>query len=165
MIRLALSEQITRECPQVKGRLHISRVATDYVPRADVIVTTTSAVDPVVDVAGLKPGCVVCDIARPPDISEESARKREDVLVIEAGEIKPPEGTEITYDIGLPEGLLYACLAETALLALDKRFGHFTLGRSIEPEKVQLMKELGESLQGEKSENHKKKLYTYTYDL
>lgn len=140
---LALSTLIVRESPTLHGHIHLSRVATDFLPKADVVITTTSAVDPVVDVAQLKPGCVVCDVARPPDIKPEAAASRHDILVIESGEIRLREGAELTYDIGLPGGTIYACLAETALLALDQRFGHFTLGREIEPEKVQLIDEIG----------------------
>ena len=39
-------------------------------------------------------------------------------------------------DIGRPPGVAYACLAETALLALDGRFEDYTLGRNIEIERV-----------------------------
>jgi predicted amino acid dehydrogenase len=141
---LALADEITNAHPEMQGRIHVSRVASDFLPVADVIITTTSAVDPIIDVAQLKPGCVVCDVARPPDIKPEAAAKREDILVIESGEIMLPEGAELTYDIGLPKGTIYACLAETALLALDHRFGHFTLGREILPEKVRLISEIGE---------------------
>jgi predicted amino acid dehydrogenase len=141
---LGLSRLISDECPGIQGRLKLSSRASDYVPRADLIVATTSAVEPVVDVAQLRPGCVVCDVARPPDISQADAARRDDVLVIESGEVQLPRGAELTYDIGLKEGTIYACLAETALLALERRFENFTLGREIEPEKVRLAGELSE---------------------
>lgn len=141
---LALASLITSERPELHGHIHLSRVVSDFLPLADVIITTTSAVDPVVDVTLLKPGCVVCDVARPPDIKPEAAALRHDVLVIESGEIRLPQGAEVTYDIGLPAGTIYACLAETALLALEKRFSHFTLGRDIKPENVLLISSIGE---------------------
>jgi predicted amino acid dehydrogenase len=141
---LALASMITEECPEMHGHIHLSRVVNDFLPLADVIITTTSAVDPVVDVVQLKPGCVVCDVARPPDIKPEAAALRHDILVIESGEIRLPQGAEVTYDIGLPAGTIYACLAETALLTLDRRFGHFTLGRDIEPEKVLLISSISD---------------------
>jgi len=140
---LALASLISRETPRMQGRIKLSRLAADYLPSADAIITTTSAVDPVVDVSLLKPGCVVCDVARPPDIKPEAARARDDILVVESGEVRLPAGAELTYDIGLPPMTIYACLAETAILALDRRFGHFTLGREIDPAKVQLIAELG----------------------
>jgi hypothetical protein len=47
-------------------------------------------------------------------------------------------------DIGLPPNTIYACLAETLLLTLDKRFGHYTLGREIDPQKVRQIDAIGE---------------------
>ena len=136
---LALSRKLESEKPSVRQRLRLSRHVSDFAGLADVVIATTSSVEPVVDVMDLKPGCVVCDVARPPDIRPQAAAARTDVLVIESGEIKLPQGAEVTYDIGLPRGLIYACLAETALLALERYFKHFTLGREIEPEKVHLI--------------------------
>ncbi len=45
--------------------------------------------------------------------------------------------------IGLPGGVVYACLAETIVLALEGRFENFTVGRNIEWEKVKEIYRLG----------------------
>ncbi|MBN2083016.1 hypothetical protein JW859_12530 [bacterium] len=140
---LSLSRFIETENPKLKGKIKLSRQVSDFLPLADGIITTTSSVDPVIDVAELKPGCLVLDVARPPDIKQQAAERRNDILVIESGEVLLPEGAELNYDIGLPPGVIYACLAETLLLALEKRFGNFTLGREIKPEQVNLIAEIG----------------------
>jgi len=59
-----------------------------------------------------------------------------DVLVIESGEVLIPGTIDFGYDIGLPPGTAYACLAETALLAMEGRFEDYTLGRNITIERV-----------------------------
>ncbi|MEZ5338934.1 MAG: hypothetical protein R3F46_11810 [bacterium] len=141
---LALSAMIEKETPRMKGRLEISRNAADFLGLSDLIITTTSAVDPVVDVTELRPGCIVCDVARPPDIREEEAARRNDILVIESGEIRLPEGAELKYDIGLPPNTIYACMAETLLLALERRFDHYTIGREIDPQKVKEIQAIGD---------------------
>ena len=46
-------------------------------------------------------------------------------------------------DIGLPDGVAYACLAETVALALEGRYETFTVGRDIEWEKVKEIYQLG----------------------
>jgi hypothetical protein len=46
-------------------------------------------------------------------------------------------------NIGLPRNVAYACLAETIVLALDGRFENFTVGRSIEWEKVRDIYKMG----------------------
>jgi predicted amino acid dehydrogenase len=140
---LALARQIEEETPALAGRIRLARKPDSLLPLASLVVTTTSAVEPVIDVTNLRPGAVVCDVARPPDINEAAARKRRDVLVVESGEILLPAGAELTTDIGLPKGVIYACLAETLLLALERKFEHYTLGREIDPEKVREMEQLG----------------------
>lgn len=104
---------------------------------ADLIVTSTSAQDKkVLDIMRVKPGCVICDVSRPLDISEEDAVKRPDVLVVESGEIELPGTIAISCDLGTPDSVVYACLAETALLALEGRLESFTLSRYISYERV-----------------------------
>lgn len=151
---IALKRTITDESPQAE--VTISTTADDYVEIADLIVTTTSAVgQKIIDITKCKPGAVICDIARPPDVTEEEAALRPDVLVIESGEILLPGQPDYGYDIGLPPGVAYACLAETALLAMEGRFEDYTLGRNIEVERVKeiyrLFKKHGLQLSGLRS--------------
>lgn len=103
----------------------------------DLIVTSTSSHDKrVLDILAVKPGCVICDVSRPLDIREEDALKRPDVLVVESGEIQLPGNFSMTCDIGTPDSVVYACLAETALLALEGRLESYTLSRNISYQKV-----------------------------
>ena len=100
----------------------------------------------------LKPSCVVCDVVRPADAQEEEARWRPDVLVIEAGEILLLGEPNLGFDIGLPPGVAYACLAEAAMLAMEGRYENSTLGGNIEMDKVKetygLIKKPGLQLEG-----------------
>lgn len=115
----------------------ITTDANDLAHVADVLVTATSALDhKIVDVMRLKPGAVVCDCSRPLDFDIEDAKKRPDVLIIESGEVVLPGPVKLDCDIGLPGNTVYACLAETALLTLDKQYDSFTMGRDIEWDKV-----------------------------
>jgi len=151
---IELKRTIEEETPS--ARVTLSTSADDYVSQADLIVTTTSAIGQrIVDVTKCKPGAVICDIARPPDVGEEEAALRPDVLIIESGEILLPGEPDYGYDIGLPPGVAYACLAETALLAMEGRFEDYTLGRNIEVERVKeiyrLFKKHGLQLSGLRS--------------
>lgn len=132
---ISLKKIIENETPNAK--VTIATDAEAHLADADLVVTTTTAMGKkVIDVLMLKPGCVVCDVARPPDVKEEDARLRPDVLVIEGGEILLPGEPDFGYDIGLPAGVAYACLAEAVLLAMEGRFENFTLGRNIEIEQI-----------------------------
>jgi hypothetical protein len=91
----------------------------------------------------VKPGCVITDVARPLDLPASDVAKRPDVLVIESGEIDLPTKVKGLKSIGLPPNVIYACLAETIVLALEGRFEVFTVGRDTEWEKVKEIYKLG----------------------
>lgn len=57
---------------------------------ADIVITVTSAVDTIIEPQDLKPGAVVCDVARPRDVSAKVASERPDVLVVEGGVVDVP---------------------------------------------------------------------------
>lgn len=151
---IALKRTIEEETPG--ARVTIATHAEDLVDSCDLIVTATSAFGQrIIDISRCKPGAVICDVARPPDISAAEAALRPDVLVIESGEVLIPGVTDMGYDIGLPPGTAYACLGETALLAMDGRFEDYTLGRNISIERVKeiykLFKKHGFQLAGLRS--------------
>lgn len=132
---IELKRKIQAETPG--ARVTIATVAGDLVGDCDLIVTATSAFGQrVIDITKCKPGAVICDVARPPDIYPAEAALRPDVLVIESGEVLIPGDIDFGYDIGLPPKTSYACLAETCLLAMEGRFEDYTLGRNIELERV-----------------------------
>jgi predicted amino acid dehydrogenase len=130
-----LKRRIREETPG--AQVTIATRADETIGECDLIVTSTSAFGQrVLDITRCKPGAVICDVARPPDISSDEAALRPDVLVIESGEVLIPGDIDFGYDIGLPPKTAYACLAETALLAMEGRFEDYTLGRDISLERV-----------------------------
>ncbi|HVK03225.1 MAG TPA: hypothetical protein VM490_07100 [Armatimonadaceae bacterium] len=98
---------------------------------ADVILTVTSAVDAVIQPEHLKRGAVVCDVARPRDVSVRVAKERDDVLVIEGGIVSIPGDVDFHFNFGFPPKTAYACMSETIMLALDGRYECFTLGKEV----------------------------------
>jgi hypothetical protein len=138
---LALKESVLKDTPD--ARLFLSSRADKDIADMDMIVTATSgAGKKVLDIMKVKPGCVITDVARPLDLPPGEVAKRPDVLVIESGEILLPGEVEMK-NIGLPENVAYACLAETIVLALEGKFESFTVGREIEWEKVREIYRLG----------------------
>ncbi len=132
---IELKRTIQSETPGAK--VAIATRADDLLPQCDLIITATSAFGQrIVDISKCKPGAVICDVARPADINAAEAALRPDVLAIESGEVLIPGDIDFGYDIGLPPKTAYACLAETALLAMEGRFEDYTLGRNISVERV-----------------------------
>ena len=98
---------------------------------AEVILTVSSATDVLIEPEDLRPGAVVCDVARPRNVSRLVYERRDDVLVIDGGVIEIPGEVDFGFDFGFPPRTTEACVAETILLALERRYENFTLGRDI----------------------------------
>jgi predicted amino acid dehydrogenase len=103
---------------------------------ADVVLSTTNTARPVIQPEHLKRGAVVCDVARPSDVSPAVARERGDVLVVEAGIVDVPGEVDFGFDFGLPPGKAFACMAETMVLAMEGRYESYSLGKRIRVEQV-----------------------------
>ena len=110
---------------------------------ADIVITATSTPANLIDVKYLKPGALICDISIPKNVLPESVNLRQDILVIDGGIIKVPGDVDFHFDIGLPPGLTYACIAETMILALEGRFESYSLGGNISLAKVKEIAQLG----------------------
>jgi predicted amino acid dehydrogenase len=137
--RLAALKRIIEE--ETPGAQVVTALSShDLIGECDLVVTATSAFGQrVIDISQCKPGAVICDVALPSDISRAEADLRPDVLVVEGGEVVIPGPIDFHYDVGLPPGTAYACLAEAALLAVEGRFEDYTLGRNIEIGRVKEM--------------------------
>ncbi len=137
-----LKASILKETPDAKVFTTIDY--NELLGDMDMIVTSTSgAGKEILDIMRVKPGCVITDVARPLDLPASDVAKRPDVLVIESGEIDLPTKVKGLKSIGLPPNVVYACLAETIVLALEGRFEVFTVGRDTEWEKVKEIYKLG----------------------
>jgi len=124
----------------VAAELPGSEATTDVgrIREADAVITVTSSDAEVIMPEHLKPGCVVCDVARPRDVSVRVSRERPDVLVIEGGVVAVPGNVQFNFNFGFPERTAYACMSETMLLALEgnPELFNFTLGKDVTVEQV-----------------------------
>jgi predicted amino acid dehydrogenase len=113
---------------------------------ADAVVTVTSSESSVIKPEHLKPGALVCDVARPRDVSKRVSTERPDVLVIEGGVVQVPGHVQFGFDFGFPEGMAYACMSETMMLALegDPSLFNLTVGKDVSVEQVELTIRLAE---------------------
>lgn len=132
---LELKEEILEIAPNCN--VQISTTSESHCSTSDLIITTTSSRGKkILNILDVKPGGIICDVSRPFDIKEEDALLRPDVMVIASGEVQLPGDIKMNVDIGLEGNIVYACLAETALLAMEGKLESFTLSRNISYEKV-----------------------------
>jgi fatty aldehyde-generating acyl-ACP reductase len=114
----------------------ITSTSMDVLSRAQLILTVTSAIHDVIEPQHLQPGSVICDVARPRDVSAMVAAVRNDILVIDGGVVEVPGPVDFHFNFGFPPGKSYACMAETMALALEGRFEDYTLGKDISRARV-----------------------------
>jgi len=128
---------------KTKSVVSISTDARATLPSLDALVTVTSSVDTVIEPEDLKVGAIVCDVARPRDVSKRVSEVRDDVLVFEGGAVEiPGKDADFHFNFGFPPKTSYACMAETMILALEKRYENYSLGRDLDVNKVYEMIEL-----------------------
>ncbi len=113
-----------------QARLHVS-TSMEVLNKAQLILTVTSALHDVIRPEYLQPGAVVCDVARPRDVSVMVAAARNDILVIDGGMVDVPGPVDFHFNFGFPPAKAYACMAETMALALEGRLEDYTLGKDI----------------------------------
>jgi predicted amino acid dehydrogenase len=131
----ALEELRERLKARAKAELIVS-TKMDVLANAQLILTVTSAIHDIIRPEHLQPGSVVCDVARPRDVSAMVAAARDDILVIDGGMVDVPGPVNFHFNFGFPPGKAYACMAETIALALEGRFEDYTLGKHITRERV-----------------------------
>ena len=132
----ALEVQRERLQGKARAKLHVS-TSMDVLRHAQLILTVTSAIHDVIRPEYLQPGAVVCDVARPRDVSAMVAAVRNDILVIDGGMVDVPGPVDFHFNFGFPQGKSYACMAETMALALEGRFEDYTLGKDITRARVE----------------------------
>lgn len=136
--------QVQRRVEAIGGAKVYTSTDIQAIREADLVLTVTSAVDTVVDAHHLKAGAVVCDVARPRDVSRQVVEEREDVLVIEGGLVTVPGQVDFGFDYGLPPHLTFGCMAETMILTLEGHFQNYSLGRDLTVEQVDKIADMGQ---------------------
>ena len=109
----------------IRGETENARLTVGYSPEATladcdlVILAAPASAGQLIDLTRTRPGAVICDLGLPCRFTAEQAEARPDLLLVESADVVLPGSVELDYDIGLPPGVVYACLAEPALLAMQ----------------------------------------------
>ncbi|WP_170133844.1 aminotransferase class III-fold pyridoxal phosphate-dependent enzyme [Palleronia aestuarii] len=110
---------------------------------ADIVVVATSSETVLVDPRTLRPGTLVCDVARPPNVAHEDISDC-GVMVFDGGLVRPPSTVDLGVFQTLPTDLCWGCLGETILLTLARQEGDFSIGSRLPLEDADLVAELAE---------------------
>lgn len=116
----------------------------ETLPLCDLIVAASNAPEYLIYPHHLSPGCVVCDVARPADVSPEVYDTRDDLLVLEGGLVQYPDSISFGPNFGYRDGVSLACLSETVLLAMEGDYQHFSIGAKLPLDTVAYFRHLGQ---------------------
>ncbi|MFT6201912.1 MAG: 4-aminobutyrate aminotransferase-like enzyme/predicted amino acid dehydrogenase [Candidatus Endobugula sp.] len=100
------------------------------IKKADLVVCAANSSEAFIEEKHLKEEALVCDIAVPHNISEALLSKRPDIHCLRGGIVSTPNGESLDPRARayLGAGQVYACMAETIVLGLEKYPHHYSYG-------------------------------------
>lgn len=119
-----------------RSTISISEDAREAAKRATILINASSEFVANFDIQDLRPGILACDVSLLRNIASK-ADSRRDISVINGDVIKLKYPIELGVDIGLPKDMVYAAMAETMLLTFEEKFVDYSLGGSINPDKLE----------------------------
>jgi len=139
---LTLLDRIARSSPHCEVQVAIK--PDNHLAEADLVVTGLApGWTGAVDMDHLKPGALLFDCARPSEFRRLAAERRQDVLIVYAGELELPGPAEVGENLGPPPKVAFASLAEAIVLALEERYECFSLGAETDLARVKEIYRLG----------------------
>ncbi len=106
------------------------RESIEYAEQADLLVCAANASDAFIDAELLQKNAIVCDIAVPHNLSEQALAQRPDIICLRGGIVQTPhlESLDLRARAYLKQGEVYACMAETIVMGLDKYTENYSYG-------------------------------------
>lgn len=116
----------------------------EAIRRARIVFSATSS-GQCIDQRWLQPGSVVSDVAVPADVLGTSAA-RDDVLILTGGLSRIPETMPRSSNfLWFHQGVIPSCLAETLVLGLENHTECYSIGRSLDVERIRRIGKLAEA--------------------
>lgn len=121
--RITAAFQTRGEMPPVDYTSSLESALLD----ADIVLVATSSDKSLIDPTELRPGTLVCDIARPPNVADATLPEQS-VLIFDGGLVQPPFELDLGAFQTLPKNLCWGCLGETLLLTLARETRDYSIG-------------------------------------
>jgi predicted amino acid dehydrogenase len=109
-----------------KEKLKYCREVGSILDKTNIIIIATNRLPIGLDFSKVVSGAIIFDASYPRKIPNDA---RDDVLVIDGVAIRPPGKVNFNFDFGLPPGLCYPCIAEAMILALERKYVNYSVGR------------------------------------
>lgn len=110
------------------------------VKNADIIINAGDSREFTYSLSELKPGTIICNISS--DITPDKTKLPNNITLIKAGLIKLPFPVKLGINLGLPDGIVLASMAEAMLLTFKNGAINHALGETINPDKLEEIADL-----------------------
>jgi predicted amino acid dehydrogenase len=142
---------------EIDAPIRISLDLDQDLPLCNLVVAASNSPEYILFPGHFQTGSVVCDVARPADVSPEVALQRDDVLILEGGLVQYPDQVNFGPNFGYRDGVGLGCLSETILLAMEGEGKSYSIGTKLPLEDIEHLRNLGQehgfSLAGLRNQN------------
>jgi len=123
-------------CNLNQTQILIEEDITKVARESDVLIIADDLADTKVSIEDFKPNSIICDISLSKTLRQRM-HPRLDVTLINPGLIKLPYPVDFGIDDGFPKDIISASLAEAMLLTFKGRFVNYSLGDSMNLDKLE----------------------------
>ena len=124
-------DDLLRELKQIQNNVRLKSYLNDIkaLKEAELVIVATAAAEAIIKSQHLKQKAIVYDTTQPQNIDRQIFKQRHDLIIYDGGLVDTPE-LKGRLPFSLPSKMVYACLGETILLALEYYQENFSLGKT-----------------------------------
>jgi acyl-phosphate glycerol 3-phosphate acyltransferase len=150
LVMVGTSQERLEKSAQALRRRHpgveiVATTSLEPLRECDLIFTATSEPNAVVLPQHVRPGTLLYDLGRPPDV-DERVKEIAGVEVVPGGTVRPPGRPSGRLNIYFGTGQIPACMAETLIIALDGAYERTSLGGEAKLENIEYFVRRAEEL-------------------
>jgi predicted amino acid dehydrogenase len=95
--------------------------STDFLKKCELVVLATNSPDAIFSSSDFAEGAIVYDISVPQNVVKDNLMDERGIKILEGGLVKLPQNQFLPFDhFPLEKGSVFACMAETMILGLEK---------------------------------------------
>ena len=113
------------DCLNKYLNINLTTKLDDSLKNSHIIVSATSSPLPLMDIASISPGTIICDISYPSSFLNLDVEYTNKILLFEGGKVHFQPGENIHHPLWhkcFPDNIIFGCLAEILAVSLEKNF-------------------------------------------
>lgn len=124
-------DNLLKAVKQVNKNIKVCGFISDLekVVKTDLVIVATSSSEALIHSRHLKKGAIVYDITQPQNVDKATLALRKDLEVYDGGLVEVPN-IKSNFPFGLPPRIIFSCLGEVILLAIEGCKHDFVVGKT-----------------------------------